>query len=138
MLALPLAVAPTVLLLTAGILLIALELNRPGLILPGCLGLAGSLVAIASIAHCPHPAAPLFLLVCALACSAFQLTQGTQRLIALTAFLYLASFGLFTRHMSSVIPPWLALLTGACALTLSFVISWLAKVAARARLNKSH
>ena len=107
-----------VLLLTLGLLLVWLELNRPGWILPGALGLLFVLLATA---------AALLLL---------DLLRPTPSAVALAAILALV-LGLL-RLVVAPAPPRVHLATAiACGLLLGGSTSVLTRIARRARANKA-
>jgi membrane-bound ClpP family serine protease len=123
------------LLLLAGILLIYLECNRPGWVVPGCLGCVVVLFSAHSLA-----ALPLVPLALATACMALLLVALGIR--SRTGILWAAAGGLLLA-MSLVhlvqpnglarVHPVIALLVSSC-FTGSTV--WLGRLALRARLNK--
>ena len=75
--------------LTAGLLLIYVELNRPGRVIPGALGLLLVLLGCARlwVAH-PHPVA-LLLVATAVVLLAIDLVRGTHMAVSSTAALTL-------------------------------------------------
>jgi membrane-bound ClpP family serine protease len=123
------------LILTAGFAFIAMELNRPGSILPGGLGLLLTLLAAASLAqHHPRPEPVLQFI----ASTALLLLQARRTLlwiipVGATILLILA--------METFLPPtaqpgisfWVALF---CGLFLGAGITILTRIARRARQNK--
>jgi membrane-bound serine protease (ClpP class) len=135
MLAFPLPPLVAMLLLAASLLLVVLEFNRPGLIVPGALGLLGILLTLASMAHDRLAAFHIatFCLAAALTAAAFRrpnITLGTVAAILLM---------LVFRQLSGPHPPLGLHLLG---LALGFgiaVLYWmLALIAQRARINKGH
>jgi len=123
-----------VLLLTAGTLLIYLELNRPGSILPGALGLLSSLLAIYALARGPlHPIA-LILLLSAIALLSLDLVRPTPIPVAVAATLALI-LGLRCLLPNPGQPLALSVAV-VCGLVLGISTSVLTRIARRARANK--
>jgi membrane-bound serine protease (ClpP class) len=124
-----------VLSLTLGIALIALELNRPGSIVPGALGLLLSLLAAASLAeHHPRPV-PVFE---GIVSTTLLLLQARRRLpwiipLSATILLILSMCTLLPPTAEPGISPWAAL---ACGLILGAGTTVLTRIAHRARQNK--
>jgi membrane-bound serine protease (ClpP class) len=124
-----------VLVLTAGLALIAFELNRPGSILPGALGLLLSLLAVGSLAeHHPRPEAA----VEAAFCVALLLLQSRRRLspvvvISATVALAVSVGYLLPRTPGPGISAWAALVSG---LIIAAGTTVLTRIARRARQNK--
>jgi membrane-bound serine protease (ClpP class) len=124
-----------VLILTAGLALIALELNRPGSVLPGALGLVLSLLAAASLAqHHPRPDRVLQFL----ASMALLLLQARRPLLwiiptSATILLILAVGTLLPSTVEPGVSAWTALL---CGLILGTGTTILTRIARRARQNK--
>ena len=124
-----------VLLLTLGIALIAIELNRPGWIVPGTLGLLLALLASASL-YKRHPSAEAALEIAA--CIALMLLRQRARLHWLVAAL--AAIPLIVA-VANLVPPtpgpkisaWVAIVSG---LTLGAGTIVLTGIARRARQNK--
>jgi membrane-bound serine protease (ClpP class) len=124
--------AAALLLLTLGIALIYVELNRPGSILPGALGLLATLLAIAAIAN-HHPALPAVILcLTAIALLALDLYRPTHLLVAIAATLALI-LG-FARLFPEFISLWISL---PCGTILGAGTSILTRIARRARANKA-
>jgi membrane-bound serine protease (ClpP class) len=120
------------LLLTLGIALIYLELNRPGSVLPGALGLLATLFSIAAIAH-HHPSLPAVILCCtAVALLALDLYRPTHMLIAIAATLALV-LG-FSKLFPAAIHLWVSV---PCGAMLGAGTSLLTRIARRARANKA-
>jgi membrane-bound serine protease (ClpP class) len=125
----------SVLILTAGLALVALELNRPGSILPGALGLLLSLLAAASLGqHHPRPE-PVLQLVTSMA---LLLLQARRRLLwiipaSATILLIFSMCTLLPPTVQPGIAPWVALL---CGLFLGAGTTVLTRIARRARRNK--
>jgi membrane-bound serine protease (ClpP class) len=124
-----------VLILTAGLVLIAIELNRPGSILPGAVGLLLTLLATAGlIQHHPRPEVA----VEAVFCAALLLLQLRRKLSAVVVIC--ATIALIF-SVANLIPPipgphisaWTALLSG---LLIGAGTTVLTRIARRARRNK--
>jgi len=118
--------------LTVGLLLIYVELNRPGWIVPGAVGLTGTLFAIASLARMELNPGAIALVCTAIALLVLDLLRRTQWIVALAATLALVlGFGhlvLGARiHTATAVVGGLAL--GGCT-------SILTRIARRARANK--
>ncbi len=124
-----------VLLLTLGLMLIALELNRPGSILPGAFGMLLTLLAAASLGqHHPRPE-PVFQFIASMA---LLLLQARRRLLwiipASATILLIFSIGnLFPPHAQPGVSLWAALV---CGVALGAGITVLTRIARRARQNK--
>lgn len=124
-----------VLLLTAGLALIALEFNRPGSILPGVLGLLFSLLAAASLAQHHPRLGPVLLFIVSMA---LLLLQARRQLLWIipagaTILLILSMDTLLPSRAQPEISPWVAVL---CGLFLGAGITVLTRIARRARQNK--
>ena len=114
--------------LTAGILLIYVELNRPGRIIPGAIGLLITLLAVPSLDHNPSPGVPI-LQVFFIATVILGLRRKLHPAVYVIAIIALiAGF-----HAISGIS-WLNAIL--CGLILGVASSLLARIAHRARLNK--
>jgi membrane-bound serine protease (ClpP class) len=120
------------LLLTAGILLIYLELNRPGWILPGAVGLSGTLFAVASLARQELNLAALALVCTGAALLMLDLWRRTQVTVAVAATLALV-LG-FNRLIAG--EPIQAVIAVGCGLVLGTGTAILTRIARRARTNK--
>jgi membrane-bound serine protease (ClpP class) len=123
-----------VLVLTLGIVLIAIELNRPGAILPGALGLLITLLAAARLIQLrPHPVS-----VALLAAAAVVLLLQLRRSLPLwTAFLAtLALIAALLWLLPSDRPHPHPAIAVSCGLLLGAGTSVLTRLARRARLNK--
>jgi membrane-bound ClpP family serine protease len=123
------------LLLSAGLALIAFELNRPGSILPGACGLLLTLLAAAALLRChPRPWA-MALSVIALGCLLVQLRRTLPLWAAAlaTAALVGSLAGLVPADRGARLHP---AVTTLCGLILGAGITLLTRVARRARLNK--
>jgi membrane-bound serine protease (ClpP class) len=125
-----------VLLLTLGLLLVYTELNRPGWILPGTLGLLLVLLAAASLLRLELSAAALVLLATAAALLLIGLLRPTPPAVALAATLalvlglYRLVLGPAPRHVhggTAIV----------CGLLLGSGTSVLTRIACRARANKA-
>ncbi len=128
-----------VLLLTAGTLLIYLELNRPGYILPGALGLLSFLLALDllatdALAHRPLNPIALVLLLSAVALLSLDLLRPTPIPVAVAATLALV-LGLRGLLSSPDRPLALSVAVG-CGLAIGISTSLLTRIARRARANK--
>jgi membrane-bound ClpP family serine protease len=124
-----------ILILTAGLALVALELNRPGSILPGGLGLLLTLLAAASLAqHHPRPE-PVLQFIASMALLLLQARRTLLWIIpaSATILLILAMGTLLPRTMQPGISLWSALL---CGLFLGTGTTVLTRIARRARQNK--
>src|ERR1700751_3578366 len=103
-----------VLILTAGLALIALELNRPGSILPGALGLLLTLLAAASLVqHHPRPE-PVFQFIVSMALLLLQARRPLLWIIPASATIILVlSIGtLLPLAVHPRIDLWIAILCG--------------------------
>jgi len=118
--------------LILGILLIYLELNRPGTILPGALGLLLTLLAAAGLhSQKLNPNALLLLVVAAIFLLLSLRTKPDPWLTAAATLNLMAGFGLLTR--SPRVHPLIAIV---CGLILGAGTSVLTRIARRARVNK--
>jgi len=124
----PLVVSPLaeVLLLTAGILLLAVEANRPGWIVPGTAGLVAVLAALGSVMRSAQGPQHTALLVVAGAALLWELKQPTPWRVAAGSALWLA------------VTLWLAprAVTAICAAIVGVSVAGLGRIARRARQNK--
>jgi len=124
-----------ILILTAGLALIAIELNRPGSVLPGAIGLLLSLLAVTSLAkHHPHPEA-IFLISASMAALLWQARRTLLWIIPAGATLLL-TLSMAMLLPSTVVPEiswWVAV---PCGLILGIGITVLTRIAQRARQNK--
>ena len=124
-----------VLILTLGVALIALELNRPSSIVPGALGLLLALLAASSLGqHHPRPEPVL----AGITSVALLLLQARRRLlwiipVSATILLVLSMCTLLPPTAQPRISPWVAL---PCGLILGAGITVLTRIARRARQNK--
>lgn len=124
-----------ILMLTAGIGLIAVELNRPGTILPGAAGLLLTLLSEASLwQRHPRPA-PTVLILLSMALLLLQIRRSLHWVIPATAT------GLLIFSLEEFLPPsagpgvgrWTALV---CGVLLGAGTTVLTRIARRARQNK--
>jgi hypothetical protein len=124
-----------VLILTAGLALIALELNRPGSVLPGASGLLLTLLAMASLSlHHPRPG-PAMLIAVSMVVLLLQFRRALLWPIPSGATILLC-FSIATLLPPGMIPaigPWIAV---PCGLILGVGITLLTRIARRARQNK--
>jgi membrane-bound ClpP family serine protease len=127
-----------VLLLTLGLAFLAVELNRPGWIVPGALGLVLSLLSTASLlSHHPSADAALGALLC-LALLAARAWRSSGRLTWTFAALVTIPLIFTIRTLIPPLPgpeisPWAAVL---CGLALGIGTTVLTRIARRARQNK--
>jgi membrane-bound serine protease (ClpP class) len=122
----PLTPTTAILILTAGILLIYWEINRPGLILPGALGLLASLVALASLIRHGNSLTTV-LVVTAVALLLLDLLRPTHIFISLAATVAL-TLGFFSiAHTPAAV---------LCGILLGLGTTGLTRIARRARHNK--
>ncbi len=125
----------TVLTLVAGILLIYVECNRPGAIVPGCLGALLTLLSIGALAR--MPLRPSALALVAVGC---VLLLAELVLPARNAFAA-AGTSLFILGLKSLLQPFAANRVHtptaiAAGGILAAATLWLARIALRARRNK--
>ena len=123
------------LVLTLGLLLIYVELNRPGWIVAGALGLLGVLFALASLLRLDLNLAAIALVCTAVALLALDLLRATNGMIAVAATLArVLGFG----HL--VLGPGdariHAAVSASCGVVLGVGTSILTRIARRARTNK--
>jgi membrane-bound serine protease (ClpP class) len=117
---------------TVGLLLIYVELNRPGRVIPGALGLLLALLACARIgAEHPRPVA-LLLLATAAALLVLELVRDTHVAVSVAAALALV---LGFREMVTPSPGWMVCIL--CGVVLGGATAVLTRVARRARTNKA-
>ncbi len=129
--------APNValLVLTAGVGLIYWELNRPGSIVPGALGLLATLLAVASFAARGLAPVGVLLVVSAVALLAVDLLRPTPILVAVAATLALV-FGLRGLLVTTCCPGITLPCACGCGVVLGSGTSYLTRIARRARVNK--
>lgn len=128
----PSLLAALPLLFTVGVLLMALEFNLPGRILPGCIGLFATLWALASLWRLQQPAA-VACLFAGLAISAFDLWRANRTLSVCATLAYLTGFllaALPTRAPAAII------LAALCSLFLGATLAKLSRLAELARTTK--
>jgi membrane-bound ClpP family serine protease len=122
-------------LLTFGLLLIYLELNRPGWILPGAVGLLLSLLAAASLLRLDLRWPAVLLVATAVALLAINLIRPVHALVATAATLALIlGFARLTRGPGDLRVH--AITASICGLILGAGTSVLTAIARRARTNK--
>ena len=121
--------------LTFGLLLIYLELNRPGSILPGAIGLLVVLLAIATLLPLPLNPTGIVLVASAAGLLLLGLVRQTPILLAVTATLALV-LGFFYLAKRGSTPHIHALIAIGCGLILGAGTSLLTHLAHRARANK--
>lgn len=131
------ALSPNVaiLILTAGLALIALELNRPGWILAGAFGLLLALLASASLAQRHPRPEPVIQFIASMGLLLLQARRPLLWIIPVSAavLLILAIGALLPPTVQPGISPWVALL---CGLALAAGTTVLTRIARRARRNK--
>jgi membrane-bound serine protease (ClpP class) len=110
--------------------LVYVELNRPGSILPGALGLIAVLLAIAGLLRIGLN--PIAVLLCAGSCVLFLV--GLRRTLPLSVAAA-ATLGL-TLGLSSLNPGMHAVVAMPCGIVLGAGTSLLTRIARRARTNK--
>jgi membrane-bound ClpP family serine protease len=124
-----------VLIFTVGVALIAVELNRPGSILPGAAGLLLTLLAAASLWP-RHPNAEAFLqIILSMAVLLLQTRRTLLWLLPLSATILLiySIARLLPPTAEPGISPWIAIL---CGLFLGAGTTVLTRIARRASQNK--
>lgn len=121
--------------LTISVLLIFLELNRPGLVIPGALGLLGVLVSISSWRQWSLSAPALLLLVVAAVLPVWQLRHSFSLwgAVASSIAFSVAFACLIAGPATAHVHPAVAALCGTTLGTAGFL---LARIARRARQNK--
>ncbi len=132
-----LAANPDASLLTlfAGVLLIYLECNRPGSVLPGCLGALLTLLSINAFTHMPLRQPALALIVAGVALVVADLTMPVRNPAAIlgTISLIIGLRTLVQPFASAHVHTPIAVVLGS---SFAFTTVWLARVALRARRNK--
>ena len=125
-----------VLILTLGLTLIALELNRPGSILPGAIGLLLTLLAAASLAA-RHPQTKAVLGIVVFLVLLMLGTRGKRESLvlaaAITAGLIFSICGLLPAVPGQRVSTWAAVLSGLILGAETIVLTGIAR---RARQNK--
>lgn len=129
----PLLILPpneAILLLTAGVALIYVELNRPGWIVPGSAGLLATLLAVASLVRTGLRSDSATLLLAGIALHLLALRREVPRTLLLAAT---AATCVGLGYLAKGEQPRLGL---ACGLILGAGTSLLVRIAHRARRNK--
>ena len=123
----------SVLILSAGLLLIFLECNRPGWVIPGAAGVLLCLLALHSLSILPLRSSAVLLVSAALCVLALplRLASGWTSLLAGSTFLTLGLARLSAQESWS-------LPAAACGLLLGPSTAWLTMLAGRARRAKRH
>jgi len=119
-----------VLLLTLGLALIYLELNRPGWIIPGALGLLATLLAAAALLHDGINTVAAVLCTTAAALLALGLRRSVPNTVAAAATLAL------TLGLTRLNPAMHAAVAAPCGLLIGAGTTLLTGIARRARRNK--
>lgn len=125
--------------LLAGVLLVYWECNRPGFILPGCIGALLSLLAANAFAHMPLRPPGIILAVSGFALVVCQIFLPVRKLlaaagtVAATAALIAGLATCVQPSASARVHLPTAFATGLCLAAASL---WLARIALRARRNK--
>jgi membrane-bound ClpP family serine protease len=124
-----------VIFLTFGLVLIALEINRPGSIFPGALGLLLALLAAASLAQHHARTTPVLQFIASMALLLLQARRQLGWIISAgaTILLIVSISRLLPLSVQPGISPWVALL---CGLFLGAGTTVLTRIARRARQNK--
>jgi membrane-bound serine protease (ClpP class) len=121
--------------LFAGIMLVYYECNRPGSIVPGCLGALLTLLSINAFVHTPLEPSALALTVVGIALILIEVFIPTRNwLVAAGTTALIAGFATLVQPFAPArvhIPT--AIVTGS---GLSAATLWLARIALRARRNK--
>ena len=123
----------SILVTSAGLLLLYVECNRPGRVIPGVVGLLLLLLGLHSLSQLPLRPGAIFLVTLAFALLALTL-RGTAPWLWLLAGTALLSCGLARLPARQAWSPPAAL----CGLVLGSVTGWLATIAGRARRSKRH
>lgn len=121
--------------LFAGVLLIYFECNRPGTILPGCLGTLLTLLSVNAFDHMPLRASALAVAAVGIAFLLAEILKPSRNLLAAAGTILLI-IGLRTSvqpFASAHVHTSIAVLT---ALGLATTSLWLTRIALRARHNK--
>ena len=119
-------------LLTLGLLLVYYELNRPGSILPGALGLLAALFSLAALYRLGISPVGSVLVLSAISLLALDLLRPTSMLVALAATLALVlGLRLLVTREAVTVP-----IAAGCGLLLGAGTSILTRIARRARANK--
>jgi membrane-bound serine protease (ClpP class) len=122
-------------LLTAGVLLVYIELNRPGSIIPGAVGLICLLLSVAVFARAPYNPGAVTLIFAVIVVFLRGLRRDTHTVFYAFVTLCLAIGFLYLIPATEVahVGPWSAL---PCAILLGFSTAILTRIAHRARRNK--
>lgn len=123
------------LLLTAGLLLVYVELNRPGWIVTGALGLTATLFALASLLRLEINPAAVALVCTAIALLVLDLLRRTSAMVAAAATLALV-LGFDHLILGTAQLRIHAVTAVACGTILGAGTSILTRIARRARTNK--
>jgi membrane-bound serine protease (ClpP class) len=118
-----------ILLLCVGVLLLYVELNRPGWIIPGAAGVLALLLAIASLAH--NGVQMLAVLMCMMAAMMFAVTARTVAPVLLTVAATLT----LVLGLCWLTPDAHARVAVPCGIMLGVGTSLLTRIAHRARVN---
>jgi membrane-bound ClpP family serine protease len=122
------------LVLTVGVLLIYVELNRPGWVVPGAVGLAAALFGVASLARLEVNAAAVALVATAVVLLGVGLRRQTPVVVPVAATLGLVlGFSRLVSGAGAGIDTGMAV---GCGLVLGGSTSILTRIARRARANK--
>jgi membrane-bound serine protease (ClpP class) len=124
-----------VLLLTLGIAMIYYELNRPGSILPGAIGLLTVLLSLAAVGQHGINSIAAMLILSSIALLALSLVRPTSMLLSLAATLALIAGLRWLPKFSCCTPVHTAVAAG-CGVALGAGTSVLTRIARRARINK--
>ena len=124
-----------VLLLTFGVALIAIELNRPGWFFPGAFGLLLTLLATASLLKHNARLEPAVQIIISMALLLLQARRNLHWILAVSAtiLLVLSLARLLPGNAPGVVSAWLASLAG---VVLGAGTTVLTRIARRARQNK--
>jgi membrane-bound serine protease (ClpP class) len=118
--------------LTLGILLIYVELNRPGWVVPGAVGLTAVLFAVASMGRVGANPAAVVMVATAVVVLGLGLRRRMPVVVDVAGTVVLVS-GLIFLERDAKIEPWLAV---SCGILLGGLTAILARIARRARANK--
>jgi membrane-bound serine protease (ClpP class) len=122
-------------LLTVGIFLIYLELNRPGSILPGAFGITAVLLAAAALARTSLNPSSILLIFIGMTVFARGIRRNTPSyLYAIATVCLLLGFLRLVITPSAIHIHWYA--AAPCALLLGISTAFLTRIARRARRNK--
>jgi len=125
----------TVLLFSGGVALGAIELNRPGMIVPGAIGLTCVLLSVAALPHFSlEPVGATFTLSALAVLMTGFLRTLSQRVLTLAAALYAVSLTFLFSPVAN--PPLHYRVSIPCGIVLGAGLALLATVARRARRSK--